>query len=202
MAARGHCICVLSTWLVCCWCHVLSCLLSVPSHVCPLFLPHYCLSCSTCVSLITLLMFLPIYPPGVCNSVLIRCFTSQSPLQSQLLFGSPQSLLRSGRAHRVHSRAHPVREPSESTQVPAPELEHSETTQEPAPLKRWFFAPPWWHPALPAPPWHPCLRLSPGYLPLHRPGPQSLHLFHLLFATLLDSCFVPRFLSRSWAGVP
>ncbi len=176
MAARGHCICVLSTWLVCCWCHVLSCLLSVPSHGCPLFLPHYCLSCSTCVSLITLLMFLPIYPPGVCNSVLIRCFTSQSPLQSRLLSGSPQSLLRSGRAHRVHSRAHPVREPSESTQVPAPELEHSETTQEPAPLKRWFFAPPWWHPALPAPPWHPCLCLSSGYLPLHRPGPQSLHL--------------------------
>ncbi len=94
----------------------MACLLLVPcallSIVCPLpclspfFLPHYCLSCSTCVSLITLLMFLPIYPPGVCNSVLIRCFTSQSPLQSRLRSGSPQSLLRSGRAHRVHSRAH------------------------------------------------------------------------------------------------
>ncbi len=28
-----RCLCMLSTWLVvCCWCHVLSCLLSVPSH--------------------------------------------------------------------------------------------------------------------------------------------------------------------------
>ncbi len=28
-----RCLCVLSTWLVVCWCHVLPCRLSVPSHL-------------------------------------------------------------------------------------------------------------------------------------------------------------------------
>ncbi len=40
----------------------------------PILSPHYCFSCSTCVSLITLLVCLPIYSPGVCRPVLIRCF--------------------------------------------------------------------------------------------------------------------------------
>ncbi len=34
----------------CCWCHVLSCLLSAP----PNLLTNHCFSCSTCVSLVTL----------------------------------------------------------------------------------------------------------------------------------------------------
>ncbi len=42
-----------------------------------------------------------------------------------------------------------VQEPTESTQVPAPEWEQSEPTQDLTPLKWWVSAP---HPALPAPP--------------------------------------------------
>ncbi len=45
-----RCLCVLSTWLVvCCWCHVLPCLLP-PSHL----VNNHCFSGSTCVSLVTL----------------------------------------------------------------------------------------------------------------------------------------------------
>ncbi len=68
-ATRCHCLFVLSTWLiVCCWCHVLSCLLSDP----PSWLSRYCFSRFTCV----LLICLPIYSPGVSSPVLICCFTS------------------------------------------------------------------------------------------------------------------------------
>ncbi len=61
-----------------------------------------------------------------------------------------------------------------------------ESTQVPAPLKWWFSAPPWWPPALLAPPWHPCLPLFPGPLPLHGPGPPSLSLICLRPTSLLD----------------
>ncbi len=61
--------------------HMTCCLLLVPcalpSIVCPLpscYLIH-CFTCFTCVSLVTLVC-LPIYPPGVCSLLLIRCFTS------------------------------------------------------------------------------------------------------------------------------
>ncbi len=40
----------------------------------PILSPHYYFSCSICVSLITLFVCLPIYSPGVCRPVLIRCF--------------------------------------------------------------------------------------------------------------------------------
>ncbi len=47
-----RCLCVLSTCLVvCCWCHVLLCLLSAPPPV--LLTNHHCFSGSTCVSLVT-----------------------------------------------------------------------------------------------------------------------------------------------------
>ncbi len=70
----------------------------------------------------------------------------------------------------------PVREPTESATKPAPVQKPSESAPGPAPLKWWFSTPPWWPPALlappwppalPAPPWHPCPPLSPGPLPLH-----------------------------------
>ncbi len=63
-----------------CWAHGL---LFVVGAMCspvyclspPILLPNHCFSCSTCVSLVTLVC-LPISPPGVCSPVLIRCFTS------------------------------------------------------------------------------------------------------------------------------
>ncbi len=70
---RSLCLCVE---------HMACCLLLVPcvllSIVCPLqsCLLHHCFSRSTCVSLVTLLVCLPIYPPGVFGPVLICCFTS------------------------------------------------------------------------------------------------------------------------------
>ncbi len=42
----------------------------------PILLPHYCFSYSTCVSLVTLLVCLPIYSPGVCSPVLFHCYMS------------------------------------------------------------------------------------------------------------------------------
>ncbi len=77
------------TWILSrsCWCA----LTGVPQHgllfivgaMCspvyclppPIMLPNHCFSCSTCVSLFTLVC-LPIYPPGVCSPVLIRCLSS------------------------------------------------------------------------------------------------------------------------------
>ncbi len=59
-------------FVVCCWCHVLNCLLSVPSYLVTSSLfqfLHLCLPRS-------LFVWLPIYPPGVCSPVLIHCFTS------------------------------------------------------------------------------------------------------------------------------
>ncbi len=41
----------------------------------PFLLVNHCFSGSTCVSLVTLVC-LPIYPPGVCSPVLIRCLSS------------------------------------------------------------------------------------------------------------------------------
>ncbi len=58
---------VLSTWLVVfVLCHVLSAVYCLSP---PILSPHYCFSCSTCVSLVTLLVCLPIYSPGVCSPV-------------------------------------------------------------------------------------------------------------------------------------
>ncbi len=70
MATR--CLCVLSTWLfvfVGAMCSSVYCLSP------PILLPHHRFSGSTCVPLITLVC-LPIYPPGVCSPVLIRCLSS------------------------------------------------------------------------------------------------------------------------------
>ncbi len=72
------------------------------------------------------------------------------------------------------SESAPFRELTESAPEPAPVREPTESTHETAPLKWWLSAPPWWPPALPAPPWHPCLPILPGPLPLHGPDPPSL----------------------------
>ncbi len=66
-----RCLCVLSTWLVVCWCHVLPCDCLSP----PILLLNHCFSGSSCVSLVTLVC-LPIQSPCVCSPVLIRCLTS------------------------------------------------------------------------------------------------------------------------------
>ncbi len=63
-----------------CWAHgllfVVGVMCSPVYCLSPPFLLHpHCFSYSTCVSLVTLLVCLPIYPPGVCSPVLIRCFT-------------------------------------------------------------------------------------------------------------------------------
>ncbi len=63
-----------------CWAHGLLFVIgAMCSHVyClspPILLPNHFFSCSTCVSLVTFVC-LPIYPPGVCSPVLIRCLTS------------------------------------------------------------------------------------------------------------------------------
>ncbi len=49
-----------------------------------------------------------------------------------------------------------------------------------------FSAPPWWHPALPAPPCPPALPMSPGPLSLHGPCPPSLPQIRLHPTPLLD----------------
>ncbi len=75
---------------------------------------------------------------------------------------------------REPTESAPFREPTESAPEPSPVREPTESTHETAPLKWWLSAPPWWPPALPAPPWHPCLPIPPGPLSLHGPGPPSL----------------------------
>ncbi len=105
----------------------------------------------------------------------------QSPLLSRSPQSLPQSPLRSGSPQSPEPA--PFQEPTEPAPEPAPFREPTESTQETAPLKWWLSAPPWWHPALlappwppalPAPPWHHCLPIPPGPLPLHGPGPPSL----------------------------
>ncbi len=86
----------------------------------------------------------------------------------------------------------PFREPRGSAPEPAPSLEPRESAPEPAPFREPTQSAPFREPtesahkacevaavsahgppALPAPPWHLCLPLSPGPLPLHRPGPPN-----------------------------
>ncbi len=57
----------------------------------PILLPNHCFSCSTCVFLITPVC-LPIYPPGVCSPVLIRCLTSCVYVECTQLSGFCSSL--------------------------------------------------------------------------------------------------------------
>ncbi len=67
-----------STWLVvCCWCHVLCKMCSPHFKVCPLPSCYLIIfSVAPPVSLVTFLVCLPIYSPGVCSPVLIHCCMS------------------------------------------------------------------------------------------------------------------------------
>ncbi len=124
----------------------------------------------------------------------LRSVSPQGPLQSPLRSGSPQSpepapfqepteSAPEPAPFREPTEPAPFQEPTEPAPEPAPFREPTESTQETASLKWWLSAPPWWHPALPAPPWppalpappwHHCLPIPPGPLPLHGPGPPSL----------------------------
>ncbi len=80
-----RCLWVLSTWLVvCCWCHVLFCLLSLSP---PILLPNHCFSCSTCVSLITLVclsLFSLLVSVVLCWSVIFLCVRVMLTVQTVL----------------------------------------------------------------------------------------------------------------------
>ncbi len=90
------------------------------------------------------------------------------------LFREPMESAPEPAPFREPTESAPFREPTESASLREP----TESTQETAHLNWWLSAPPWWHPALlappwplalPAPPWHPCLPIPPGPLPLHGP---------------------------------
>ncbi len=73
MATRGHYCFRHVASVVFVSCHVLSPVYCLSP---PILSPHYCFSGSTCVSLISLLVCLPINSRGVCCPVLILCFMS------------------------------------------------------------------------------------------------------------------------------
>ncbi len=179
MATRGHCVCVE---------HMSCCLLLVPcallSIVCPL---PYCYP---------IIVEAPVREPieSAPEPAPVREPAESAPEPAPVREPAESAPEPAPVREPAESAPEPalVREPTESAPEPAPVREPAESAPEPAPLKWGFSAPPWGPHALPAPSWHPCLPLSPGPLPLHGPGPPSLHLFYLLFATLLDSCFVPR----------
>ncbi len=93
------------------------------------------------------------------------------------LFREPMESAPEPAPFREPTESTPFREPTESASFREP----TESTQETAHLNWWFSAPPWWHPALlappwplalPAPPWHPvCLFLQALF---HSTGPPLL----------------------------